>query len=113
VSECLFCRIASGELSADVVHESAEVMGFRDINPAAPVHVLLIPKRHIDSAAELTAADAALLAEVFEAAAEIARAEGLSGGYRVVTNVGPDAGQSVAHLHVHVLGGRALEWPPG
>jgi histidine triad (HIT) family protein len=113
VSECLFCRIASGELESNVVYESAGVLAFRDINPAAPTHVLVVPKRHIASARDLSRANGELLSEMFEVIARIAADEGLDGGYRVVTNVGPDAGQSVDHLHIHVLGGRHMSWPPG
>ena len=113
MSECLFCRIASGELESNVVYESAGVLAFRDINPAAPTHVLVVPKRHIASARDLSRANGELLSEMFEVIARIAADEGLDGGYRVVTNVGPDAGQSVDHLHIHVLGGRHMSWPPG
>jgi histidine triad (HIT) family protein len=113
-SDCLFCRIAAGSIPADVVHETDRVMAFRDVNPQAPVHVLVIPKDHV---ASLDAADgdhAAILAETLLAARDVARAEGVAEtGYRAVTNVGDDGGQSVHHLHVHVLGGRALGWPPG
>lgn len=114
MADCLFCRIARGEVPGDVVAESEHALAFRDIRPAAPVHVLVIPKQHVaDSAAALGAAHAALLAELFELAARAAREQGLSGGWRLVTNVGADAGQSVPHLHFHLLGGRALGWPPG
>ncbi|MFN2488565.1 MAG: histidine triad nucleotide-binding protein [Actinomycetota bacterium] len=111
--DCLFCRIAQGELDSDIVHSSEEVIAFRDINPAAPTHVLIVPKRHIASAAELARSDGELLAKIFEIVSEIATQEGLDGGYRVVTNVGPDAGQSVHHLHLHLIGGRHMSWPPG
>ena len=112
--ECLFCRIAAGELPSDRVHEDDEVVAFRDIAPQAPVHVLLIPRRHIASAQDLTGSDAPLLGRLFSVGAQVAREEGIaSDGYRVVTNVGPRAGQSVDHLHFHLLGGRSLSWPPG
>jgi histidine triad (HIT) family protein len=111
--DCLFCKIASGEMDSDIVVQSDRVVAFRDINPGAPAHVLVIPRRHIASAADLGRSDGELLAEMFEAAASLAAQEGLDGGYRVVTNVGPDAGQSVDHLHLHVLGGRRMSWPPG
>ncbi len=111
MADCLFCSIAAGDIPADVVIETDDVIAFNDINPAAPTHVLLIPKRHIGSVAELEAGDSDLLAALFEVATQIGR--DLVGGWRLVTNVGPDAGQSVFHLHFHVLGGRALSWPPG
>jgi histidine triad (HIT) family protein len=111
--DCLFCKIASGEMDSDIVVQSEDVVAFRDINPAAPAHVLVIPRRHIASAADLGRSDGELLAEMFEIAASLAAQERLDGGYRVVTNVGPDAGQSVDHLHLHVLGGRPMSWPPG
>jgi histidine triad (HIT) family protein len=113
VSDCLFCKIASKGLDADIVHESSEVLAFRDINPAAPTHVLVIPKRHIASAADLGVDDADVLADLFASLASIAEQANLEGGWRVVTNVGPDAGQSVDHLHFHLLGGRSMAWPPG
>jgi histidine triad (HIT) family protein len=111
---CLFCRIAAGEIPAERVDESASVLAFRDISPQAPSHVLLIPKQHVaDSAADLASSHAALLGEVFELAARVAKKEGLDEGWRLVTNVGAQAGQSVFHLHFHLLGGRPLHWPPG
>ena len=113
MSDCLFCKIASKELDSDVVQESDGVIAFRDINPGAPTHVLVIPKEHISSAAELGVSRAEVLGEMFEVIGSIARAEGLDGGWRVVTNVGGDAGQSVHHLHFHLLGGRQMSWPPG
>jgi histidine triad (HIT) family protein len=113
MADCLFCKIASKELDADIVHDSSEVMAFRDINPGAPTHVLVIPKRHIGSAADLGPDDGDLLAELFTTVASVAQQENLDGGWRVVTNVGPDAGQSVHHLHFHLLGGRSMAWPPG
>jgi histidine triad (HIT) family protein len=113
LQDCLFCKIAAGEIDSDIVSESDDVVAFRDINPGAPAHVLVVPRRHIASAADLGRTDGELLGEMFEVAASLARREGLEGGYRVVTNVGPDAGQSVAHLHLHVLGGRRMAWPPG
>lgn len=110
---CLFCRIAAGELPAEVVEETENAVAFRDINPAAPTHVLVIPRRHVTSAADLGRNDGDLLGELFALAASVARAEGLDAGWRLVTNVGEGAGQSVHHLHLHVLGGRSLSWPPG
>lgn len=112
-AECLFCRIVAGEIPATVVRETPRVVAFRDVNPQAPTHVLVIPRDHHADIAALAAADDELLAEVFREAAAVAGAEGLDGGYRLVTNTGPDAGQTVHHLHVHVLGGRAFAWPPG
>ncbi len=111
---CLFCRIVAGEIPSDVVHEDASVLAFNDIAPQAPVHQLVIPKRHIVSAADLSEADAELLGRLFAVAADLAARAGLvEPGYRVVTNVGADGGQSVDHLHFHLLGGRAMTWPPG
>lgn len=111
---CLFCRIVAGEIPSGKVHEDELVFAFDDINPVAPVHQLIVPKQHIGSAAELTEADAELLGRLFAVAGELAAAAGLpDSGYRLVTNVGADGGQSVDHLHFHLLGGRALSWPPG
>lgn len=114
MTECLFCRIAAGAIPSQKVAETERVLAFRDIRPQAPTHVLLIPKAHVaDSAAELEPAHGALLGELFALAARVARDEGLAHGWRLVTNVGTHAGQSVHHLHVHLLGGRPLRWPPG
>jgi histidine triad (HIT) family protein len=110
---CLFCRIVAGEIPATVVHEGPRTLAFRDLNPQAPTHVLVIPKEHHANAADLASVDPSYAGEVLAAAAEVARQEGLTGGYRLVTNTGGDAGQSVDHLHVHLLGGRSLSWPPG
>jgi histidine triad (HIT) family protein len=112
-ANCLFCRIVAKELPADVVLDRDEVLAFRDINPGAPVHVLVLPKEHLRSLEEVADHHAALLAALVGAANDVARAEGVAGGFRVVTNIGPTAGQSVDHLHLHVLGGRPLAWPPG
>lgn len=112
--DCLFCRIVAGELPSTRVREDDAVVAIRDISPRAPTHVLLLARAHIASAADLGDADGPLLGRVFAMAAEIARAEGIAErGYRVVTNVGEWGGQSVDHLHFHLLGGRALSWPPG
>jgi histidine triad (HIT) family protein len=111
--DCLFCRIVAGEIPSDRVHEDDEVVAFRDINPQAPTHVLAIPRRHIADARALTEADGPLLARLFAVLRDIADEEGLDTGYRIVTNVGPDAGQTVFHLHLHLLGGRTMSWPPG
>ena len=113
MTDCLFCKIAAGEIPSDKVFESEDVVAFRDISPAAPTHVLFIPVRHVESAAELGESDGPLLAEIFRAIASVAEAEGLTGGWRVVTNVGGDGGQTVQHLHFHLLGGRRMSWPPG
>jgi histidine triad (HIT) family protein len=114
VAECLFCAIAAGEIPATRVVETDRVLAFRDINPQAPIHVLVIPKTHYPHVAALAAADSGLLAEVITEAHRVAEAEGVSdSGYRFVFNTGEHAGQTVPHVHVHVLGGRALTWPPG
>jgi histidine triad (HIT) family protein len=114
MSECLFCAIGSGDIPADVVFSNDEVVAFRDITPQAPVHVLVIPRSHHDSAADLAAVDPALTATLIQVAAAVAKQEGVSeSGYRIVTNTGEAAGQSVRHVHFHVLGGRDLAWPPG
>jgi len=114
MTECLFCKIASGATPCERVDETERVLAFRDIDPRAPTHVLLIPKQHVaESAADLGPDHGALLGELFGLAARIAEREGLGRGWRLVTNVGADAGQSVFHLHVHLLGGRPLRWPPG
>lgn len=113
-ADCLFCRIIAGEIPATVVHRDDLVFAIRDINPQAPTHLLLITRAHIASAAELTTADGALVGAIFAVAADLARAEGIAdGGYRIVTNVGRDGGQTVDHLHFHLLGGRRFTWPPG
>lgn len=111
---CLFCRIVAGELAADRVHEDDLMIAIRDIAPRSPTHILLMPRRHIPSALELTEDDGPLLGRLFGVAATIARAEGIANaGYRLVSNVGRWGGQTVDHLHVHMLGGRSLGWPPG
>lgn len=112
-ADCLFCRIAAGEVPATKVHEDDLVFAIRDLNPQAPTHILVMPLAHVGSAADLTEADAPLLGRLFAVAADLARREGLDGGWRLVANVGPDAGQSVRHLHLHLLGGRPMAWPPG
>ena len=110
---CLFCAIVAGQIPGDRVHETPRTLAFRDVGPQAPTHVLVIPQDHHRDVAALADADPGLLAEVLAAAVAVTRQEGLTGGFRLVTNTGEDAGQSVPHLHVHVLGGRALAWPPG
>ncbi len=111
-SDCLFCRIVSGEIPAELVHEGDRVVAFRDINPQAPTHVLVIPRDHHRNVAELAASDPAGLAEMGQAAAQIVAAEGHD-DYRLVFNTGAQAGQTVFHVHGHVLAGRELTWPPG
>ena|SRR5947208_1093560 len=111
---CGFCKIVDREAPADIVHESDAVLAFRDTNPQAPTHILLIPKEHVPSIREIGQEHAGWLVELTNAAANLAKAEGIDeGGWRLVTNVGPDAGQTVHHLHVHLLGGRQMRWPPG
>jgi diadenosine tetraphosphate (Ap4A) HIT family hydrolase len=113
-TDCLFCRIASGEIHSAPVHDDELIVAIRDIAPRAPTHILLLPKRHIASALELTEADAPLVGRIFAVAADLARSEGIAdGGYRLVSNVGAWGGQSVDHLHVHLMGGRPFQWPPG
>jgi histidine triad (HIT) family protein len=114
MTDCLFCRIVAGDIPADVVLDRGGIVAFRDINPQAPTHILLIPKHHVKDISELDDGAGPMLAELIAAANELARSEGIdSSGYRVVANVGPDAGQTVFHLHVHLLGGRPMGWPPG
>jgi histidine triad (HIT) family protein len=114
VAECLFCAIVAGEIPATTVLETDRILAFRDINPQAPTHVLVISKAHYPDVAALAAADAALLGEVINAAQQVAAAEGVDeAGYRVVFNTGAQAGQTVPHVHGHVLGGRLFTWPPG
>jgi histidine triad (HIT) family protein len=110
--DCLFCRIAAREIPSEIVLADDQVVVFRDISPKAPTHLLAIPRRHIASIAELTDADGELLADLFGALRKVAADAGVS-SYRIVTNVGADAGQSVFHLHFHLLAGRTMAWPPG
>lgn len=113
-SDCLFCRIVRGEIPSDVVLSTDGAYAFRDIEPAAPVHVLVVPRRHVTNASELDTDDGPLLAELFAAGNQVAKQEGIAdSGYRLVLNVGDDAQNSVPHLHVHVMGGRPMGWPPG
>ena len=112
-SDCLFCRIVADEVPSERVFEDDEVIAFRDIAPRAPTHVLVIPRRHVPDIHALADEDAPLLARLFAAVRRVADAAGLGDGYRVVTNVGRDAGQTVFHLHLHLLGGRTMSWPPG
>ena len=111
---CVFCRIVAGEIPSTRVTEDDAVVAFRDIAPKAPTHILVIPREHIASAADLAEGDGPLLGRLFATAAEVARSEGIAdGGYRIVTNIGALGGQTVDHLHFHVMGGRQFRWPPG
>ncbi len=113
-TDCLFGKIIRNEIPADVVHETDGVLAFRDINPQAPTHIIIVPKEHIESAAAVEEGHGEVLAEIVRSAAHLAKAEGIDrSGWRLVTNVGPHAGQSVFHLHFHLLGGRSMAWPPG
>ena len=109
MENCLFCKIIRGEIPSTKVYEDETVLAFRDIAPQAPTHVLVIPKVHIESCSGITAENSAVVAHIFEVIPEIAEAEGLVNGYRVVSNAGADAGQTVPHLHFHILGGKALD----
>jgi len=112
--DCIFCKIAAGEMPSDLVYEDEDCVAFRDINPQAPTHILVIPRKHVVGLAEAQHEDETLLGKLMLAAAQIADDEGLNeSGYRVVVNWGPDSGMAVPHLHLHVLGGRAMAWPPG
>jgi histidine triad (HIT) family protein len=114
MDDCLFCGIIEGKVKGEIVYRDEAVIAFRDIRPQAPVHVLIVPRRHIAGVADLAPGDAPLVGEIFLAAAKLARDLGIAdGGYRVVVNCGADAGQSVWHLHYHLLGGRSFRWPPG
>jgi histidine triad (HIT) family protein len=114
MSQCLFCRIAAGEIPAKVLYSDADVIAFQDINPQAPLHALVIPRKHIATINDLQPEDAALVGKLFLAAKQVAKEAGYAeDGYRVVMNCGLDAGQTVFHIHLHVLAGRALSWPPG
>jgi histidine triad (HIT) family protein len=110
---CLFCKIVAREIPSQIIHEDDDIVAFRDVRPVAPTHVLVIPKKHVVALSETTIEDVSLLGQLLAGARDVAKQEGLINGYRVVVNNGPDAGQSVFHVHVHVLGGRALAWPPG
>ena len=114
MSDCLFCSIAAGDIPATRVHEDDDVVAFRDINPQAPVHILVIPREHIASAADLTPAQDPLWGRLLHVAQSLAETEEIDqDGYRIVTNIGANGGQTVNHLHLHLLGGRAMTWPPG
>jgi histidine triad (HIT) family protein len=112
--DCIFCKIANQDIPVELVYQDYLLAAFRDINPAAPVHLLIVPKKHIAGMLELTDIDAEMLGKVFEVAGELALREGIAeSGFRLVVNTGPDAGQSVQHIHFHLLGGREMAWPPG
>lgn len=114
MSECLFCKIVAGDIPGDVVHETDDVVAFRDINPTAPTHVLVIPREHIDSLNDAGPGQRELLGSLLLAAREVARKEGIAdSGYRTVINTMKGAGQEVFHIHIHVIGGRRFSWPPG
>lgn len=114
MSDCLFCGIVEGTIKANIVFQNDLVVAFKDIGPKAPVHILIIPRKHIVGVLDVTAEDGAVIAEIFQVAARLARELGIAdSGFRVVVNSGPDSGQSVFHLHYHILGGRQMSWPPG
>ena len=114
MTDCLFCKIIDGKIPAAIVYQDERVVAFKDINPQAPTHVLLVPKRHIATLSELSVEDDQLLGEIVRRAAAIAKARGIAaGGFRTVFNTNRDAGQTVFHVHLHLLGGRSMTWPPG
>lgn len=112
-TDCLFCRIAAGAIPAERIYEDDLVLAFPDINPQAPQHVLIIPKQHLTSTKEAVSEHTPMLGQLLATAAQVAANKGLSDGYRLVINTGPDGGQTVNHLHLHLLGGRPMHWPPG
>ena len=111
--DCIFCKIAAGEIPSNKAYEDDKVLAFYDLEPQAPVHILIIPKEHIVSAAEITEENSGVVAHIFEVAAKIAKDEGLDDGFRIVNNCGDSAGQTVKHLHFHLMGGREFTWPAG
>jgi histidine triad (HIT) family protein len=114
MSGCLFCGIVDGKVKANVVYQDERLVAFKDINPKAPVHILIIPRKHVASVLDISADDGALIGEIFHVAARLAREQGIAdSGFRVVVNSGADSGQTVFHLHYHLLGGRRMSWPPG
>lgn len=114
MSDCLFCKMVAGDIQPDTVYEDERVLAFRDINPQAPTHILVIPKQHIATTNDLTGDDSGLIGELYLAAKTIAEQEGIADrGYRTVINCNAEAGQSVYHIHLHLLGGRPMSWPPG
>lgn len=110
---CLFCKIAQGKLETDLLFETDNIVAFRDINPVAPTHILIIPKKHITSLAHVREEDKNLMGEIIQVTSDLAEEERLAEGYRVVVNTGSHGGQTVGHLHFHLIGGRSLQWPPG
>ena len=113
MTECLFCKIVAGEMGTEFVYEDEQIVAFDDINPVAPVHLLVIPKRHISAVSELTEEDSPLIGHMVFVLKKLAHQENLKRGYRIVNNCGREGGQTVEHLHFHLLGGRELQWPPG
>ena len=113
MADCIFCKIAAGEIPSKKAYEDDQILAFYDLDPQAPVHILIIPKEHISSANELTEENGPLLGHIFATGAKLAKELGLEKGYRIVNNCGEDGGQTVRHLHFHLLGGRSMEWPPG
>lgn len=111
--DCLFCKIVAGQIPSKKVLEDEQILAFHDIDPKAPKHILVIPKKHLASLADVQPGDEALLGHILATAASIAREHGLGNGYRVVISTGPEGGQTVGHLHLHLLGGRQMHWPPG
>lgn len=113
MADCLFCKIAAGDIPSTKVYEDDQILAFRDVNPQAPTHILVIPKEHIQSVNEIDASNSGIVAHIFETIPKIAAAEHLENGYRVVSNIGEQGQQSVPHLHFHIIGGRDMTWPPG
>lgn len=113
MADCIFCKIADGEIPSEIVYSDDTCVAFRDVNPQAPTHILVIPREHIESVNDINGENSGIVAHIFEVIGKIAEEEGLDNGYRVVSNVGEDGQQTVPHLHFHVIGGRSLQWPPG
>lgn len=111
--DCIFCKIASGEIPCKKAYEDAQVLAFYDLDPQAPTHILLIPKTHIESAMEITEENSGIIGHIYAVAAKLAKEQGLEKGFRIVNNCGEDGGQTVHHIHFHLLGGRSMQWPPG
>lgn len=111
--DCVFCKIISGEIPSEKAYEDDKVLAFFDLEPQAPVHILIIPKEHIESVDRVNSQNSQIIGYIFEIAAKLAKEFGLSKGYRIVSNCGEDGGQTVGHLHFHLLGGRFMQWPPG
>ena len=113
MTNCIFCKIVAGEMETELLYEDDQVVAFRDINPVAPVHIMVIPKRHIRSVDELTEKENHLVAHIFHVIRKLANKENLNNGYRIINNCGEEGGQVVHHLHFHLIGGRNMQWPPG